>query len=71
MHAKYMYEVSISNGSEVIANVKVDNRQTHKQTNKQTNRQRGQKQYAPYHSILGHKKVSNISQSVLSIRSLS
>ena len=47
MYAKY--EVSISNGSKVIANVKVDNRQTDKQT--------GQKQYAPDHSIRGHKKV--------------
>ena len=37
MHAKY--EVSVSNGSKVIANVKVDNRQTNKQTNKQTDRQ--------------------------------
>ena len=35
MHAKY--EVSTSNGSKVIANVKVDNRQTNRQTN--TNRQ--------------------------------
>ena len=33
MHAKY--EVSTSNGSKVIANVKVDNRQTNKQTNRQ------------------------------------
>ena len=33
MHAKY--EVSISNGSNVIAKVKVDNRQTDKQTNRQ------------------------------------
>ena len=33
MHAKY--EVSTSNGSKVIANVKVDNRQTDKQTNRQ------------------------------------
>ena len=33
MHAKY--EVSISNGSKVIANVKVDNRQTDRQTNRQ------------------------------------
>ena len=48
MHAKY--EVSISNGSKVIANVKVDNRQTNKQT--------GQKQYAPNHSIRGHKKLA-------------
>ena len=37
MHAKY--EVSISNGSKVIAKVKVDNRQTDRQTNRQTNRQ--------------------------------
>ena len=45
MHAKY--EVSISYSSNVIAKVKVDNRQTNKQT--------GQKQYAPDHSIRGHK----------------
>ena len=51
MHAKY--EVSISNGSKVIAKVKVDNRQT----DKQTDRQRGQKQYAPDHSIRGHKNT--------------
>ena len=46
MHAKY--EVSTSNGSKVIAKVKVDNRQT--------NKQNGQKQYAPDHSIRGHNK---------------
>ena len=51
MHAKY--EVCISYGSKVIAKVKVDNRQTNRQTNKQT----GQKQYAPDHSIRGHKKL--------------
>ena len=33
MHTKY--EVSTSNGSKVIANVKVDNRQTDRQTNRQ------------------------------------
>ena len=33
MHAKY--EASISYGSKVIANVKVDNRQTKRQTNRQ------------------------------------
>ena len=49
-----MYEVSIANGSKVIANVKVDNRQKDKQTNKQTDKQTGQKQYAPDHSIRGH-----------------
>ena len=58
MHAKY--EVFISYGSKVIAKVKVDNRQTDRQTNKQTDkqtdRQKGQKQYAPDHSIRGHKK---------------
>ena len=37
MHTKY--EVSTSNGSKVIANVKVDNRQTDRQTDRQTNRQ--------------------------------
>ena len=50
MHSKY--EVSISYGSKVIAKVKLDNRQTDRQTNNQT----GQKQYAPDHSIRGHKK---------------
>ena len=61
MHAKY--EVSISYGSKVIAKVKVDNRQTDKQTDRQTNRQTdrqtGQKQYAPDHSIRGHKNSIN------------
>ena len=33
MHAKY--EVSTSNGSKVIAKVKVDNRQTNRQTDRQ------------------------------------
>ena len=60
MHSKY--EVSTSNGSKVIANVKVDNRQTNKQTdrhtNKQTNTQTDRtKQYAPDHSIRGHKNT--------------
>ena len=32
-------------------------RQTDKQTNRQTDRRTGQKQYAPDHSIRGHKKV--------------
>ena len=45
MHAKY--EVSISYGLKVIAKVKVDNRQIDRRT--------GQKQYAPDHSIRGHK----------------
>ena len=62
MHAKY--EVSISYGSKVIAKVKVDNRQsdrqTNKQTNIQTNRQIGQKQYAPDHSIRGHKNTKEL-----------
>ena len=35
--------------------VKVDIRQTNRQTNKQTDKQTGQKQYAPDHSIRGHK----------------
>ena len=50
MHAKY--EVSISYGSKVIVEVKVDNRQT----NRQTDKPKGQKQYVPDHSIRGHKK---------------
>ena len=45
MHAKY--EVSTSNGSQIKAKVKVDDRQT--------NRQTGQKQYTPDHSIRGIK----------------
>ena len=36
--------------------LKVDNRKTDRQTNNQTNKQTGQKQYAPDHSIQGHKK---------------
>ena len=54
------YEVGISYGSKVIAKVKVDNRQTDKQTDRQTDRQRGQKQYAPDHSIRGHKNVVEV-----------
>ena len=53
MHVKY--EVSISYGSKVIGKVKVDNRQTDRQKDKQTDKQTGQKQYAPDHSIRGHK----------------
>ena len=37
MHVKY--EVSTSNGSKVIANVKVDNRQRQRQRDKQPNKQ--------------------------------
>ena len=37
----------------ILAKVKVDNRQTDRQTDKQT----GQKQYAPDHSIRGHKNI--------------
>ena len=44
-------KVSISNGSKVIAKVKVDNRQTDKQT--------GQKQYALDHSNRGITIVNN------------
>ena len=43
MHAKY--EVSISYGSKFTAKFKLT-----------TDRQTGQKQYAPDHSIRGHKK---------------
>ena len=53
MHAKY--EVSISYGSKVLAKIKVYNRQTNRQTDRQTDRQAGQTQYAPDHSIRGHK----------------
>ena len=55
MHAKY--EVSTSNGSKVIANVKIDNRQN-KQTDGQTKKQTEQKQYAPDNSIRGIKRIS-------------
>ena len=47
MHAKY--EVSTSNGSKIIAKVKVNNRQTDKQT--------GQKQYAPIIRSVGLKRA--------------
>ena len=60
MHAKY--EVSISYSSKVIAKVKVDNRQTDRPTNKQTNIETGQKQYAPDHSIRGHKNLQSPSK---------
>ena len=55
MHAKY--EVSISYGSNVIAKVKVDNRQT---TDIQTNKQTGQKQYAP---IIRSGDINNMPRS--------
>ena len=59
MHAKY--EVYVSYSSKVIANVKVDKRQTDRQ------RQTRQKQYVPDCSIQGHKKemlekLKNLSQ---------
>ena len=57
MHAKY--NVSICNGSKVMANVKVVLKQTDKQTNKQT----GQKQYAPQILSGGHKKNSRLRDS--------
>ena len=34
---------------------RLTDRQTNRQTDKQTNKQTGQKQYAPDHSIRGHK----------------
>jgi len=54
MHAKY--QVSICNGSKVMANVKVVLKQTNKQTNNVTDTQTGQKQYAPQILSGGHKK---------------
>ena len=36
---------------------KPTNRQTNKQTDRQTDKQTGQKQYAPDHSIRGHKNM--------------
>ena len=57
MHAKY--EVCMSYVPKVIANVKVDNRQTNRQTNKQTNKQTGQKQYVPDLRSGGIKRESN------------
>ena len=63
MHAKY--QVSICNGSKVLANVKVvlkqTNKQTDKQTNKKTNKQTGQKQYA-HRSYLGGIKIAHFWQ---------
>ena len=53
MHAKY--QVSICNGSKVMANVKVVLKQTNNVTNKQTDKQTGQKQYAPQILSGGHK----------------
>ena len=52
MHTKY--GVSTSNGSKVIANVKVDNRQTDRQTDKQTDRT---KTICPRSFDPGRKKV--------------
>ena len=45
--------------SDIIANVKVDNRQTNKWTDKQTNKQMEQKQYAPNHSIQEYENLYN------------
>ena len=50
MHANY--QVSICNGSKVMANVKVVLKQRDNVTNKQT----GQKQFAPQILSGGHKK---------------
>ena len=36
---------------------KQTNKQTDRQTDRQTNKQTGQKQYAPDHSIRGHKNI--------------
>ena len=55
MHTKY--EVSIFNGSKVIAKVKVDNRhRTNRRTDKQTDRT---KTIGPDHSIRGNKQESS------------
>jgi len=51
MHAKY--QVTICNGSKVMANVKVVLKQTDRQTDKQT----GQKRYAPQILSGVHKNV--------------
>ena len=48
MHMRAKYQVSICNGSKVMANVKV--------VLKQTNKQTGQKQYAPQIRSGGHNK---------------
>ena len=65
MHAKY--QVSICNGSKVMANVKVVLKQTNKQTNKQTDKQTGQKQYATQILSGGHKKISEMNFSSVNI----
>ena len=53
MHAKY--EFIISNGSKVIANVKVGHKQTNKRTNQQTNKQTDRAKTICLRSqILGH-----------------
>ena len=62
MHAKY--EVSISYGSNVIAKVKVDNRQTSRQTKRQTDKQTDRtKTICPDHSIRRHKQYAPIIRS--------
>ena len=45
MHAKY--QVSICNGSKVMAMLKLSSNKQTNVTNRQTNKQTGQKQYAP------------------------
>ena len=42
-------------------------KQTDRQTDRQTNKQTGQKQYAPDHSIRGHKKNQGVFVKTLTI----
>ena len=57
MHAKY--QVSICNGSKVMANVKVVLKQTNNVTNKQTNR-RGKNNMPPRSYLGGIKKYWSV-----------
>ena len=68
MHAKY--EFIISNGSKVIANVKVGHKPTNQQTYKPTNRQGKNNMPPPDHRSGGHKngtisKIMKISKFLL------
>ena len=53
MHAKY--RVFISHGSKVIANVKVDNKETDKQTGKEKDRTKNQGVFVKHFASSGNK----------------